>query len=80
MYHDTRFDRSLGDAKAQVQRLLCGKLERDLGRPIERGSSSNGKLKKSVSGQPEDSLVPKGNIVPQEPDQVMYTYLLCSVY
>lgn len=53
-----------------MQRLLCGKLERDLGRPIDQGSS-NGTLVKSTLGQPEGSLVPKGNIVPQEPDQVM---------
>lgn len=61
---------SLADTGAQVQRLLRDKLERDLGRPIDRGNANgNGKLK-SPSGQLKANIVPEGNIVPPQPDQV----------
>lgn len=50
-----------------MQKLLRDKLERDLGRPLERSSD---RLSKSAAA--ETAIVPGGNIVPQEqePEQV----------
>lgn len=61
---------SLADLGTQVQKLLADKLERDLGRPLER---SGGRLAKSAAG--ETAIVPGGNVVPQEPEQVRTTVL-----
>lgn len=60
---------SLADLGAQVQRLLRDKLERDLGRPVERGISNANKKSPAGGGS---VVVPEKNIVPQDPvsDQV----------
>lgn len=55
-----------------MQKLLADKLERDLGRPLER---SGGRLAKSAAG--ETAIVPGGNVVPQEPEQVR-TVMYCT--
>lgn len=52
---------SLADLGAQVQNLLKDKLERDLGRPLER-NGGGGVSKQATNGG--------GNIVPQDLDQV----------
>lgn len=65
---------SLVDLGAQVQRLLRDKLERDLGRPLEKGGG--GHRPSSASGQAQAALVVKGNVVPQDPDQVRFRVML----
>lgn len=72
----TRLASSLADLGAQVQKLLRDKLERELGRPLERSGSGGGgsSLKLAAGAGPgaggEMAIVPGGNIVPQEPEQV----------
>ncbi|CAM9345119.1 unnamed protein product [Scytosiphon promiscuus] len=58
---------SLADLGAQVQNLLKDKLERDLGRPLER-NGGGGVSKQAANGG--------GNIVPQDLDQVISDHLV----
>ena len=70
-----RLASSLADLGAQVQKLLRDKLERELGRPLERSGGGGGRSLKLAAGDGggtsgQMAIVPAGNVVPQEPEQV----------
>ena len=52
-----------------MQRLLTAKLERDLGRPLERTSNRNGPMA-IKSGEDMAIVAAGGNVVSHEPEQV----------
>ena len=59
-----------------MQKLLRDKLERDLGRPLERSGGGGGGKSLALTSEAgagaggEMTVVSGGNVIPQEPEQV----------